>query len=204
MRHVPTISRESITAVVLAGGRALRMGGQDKGLIEVGGRPAIEYPIDAVSSQVGALLISANRNQASYRTYGVPVVGDSQSGFPGPLAGILSAMDAARTDYLLTLPCDALLLRPGFVSSMTDAFAAGAGNACLAWDGQRRQPMFALLHCELAQSLRAFLGAGGRRALTWVESLQPTLADFSGRSEWFFNMNTPADRAWLERQLVIA
>ncbi|MEJ2644736.1 MAG: molybdenum cofactor guanylyltransferase MobA [Gammaproteobacteria bacterium] len=204
MQHAPIIARESITAVILAGGRGQRMGGRDKGLIPVAGRAAIEYAIDAVSDRVRTLLISANRNQARYRRYKAAVVGDTRSGYQGPLAGILSALDAAGSDYLLTLPCDAPLLHPDFVDIMATALPRGDCGACLAWDGQRLQPMFALLHRSLAHSLREFLDVGGRRVMDWFESLHPTAVDLSAHRQWFFNMNTPADRAWLEGQLVAA
>ena len=106
--------RDQITGLILAGGQARRMGGQDKGLIPLAGRPLIAWVIAALTPQVGRILISANRNQAAYAAFGHPVIGDEAvgaelAGFQGPLAGIAAAMTRMETPWLLTLPCDAPL-----------------------------------------------------------------------------------------------
>ena len=93
--------RDQITGVILAGGRARRMGGDDKGLIEIGGKSMVEHVIDALKPQVGALLISANRNLSSYRRYGYPVAPDTIGDYFGPLAGMASAMRLAQTLSLI-------------------------------------------------------------------------------------------------------
>jgi molybdenum cofactor guanylyltransferase len=101
------IAPRDITGVILAGGRGSRLGGVDKGLVPLHGRPLIEHVIDALRPQVGALLISANRNRDIYASYGYPVIADVMGDYDGPLAGMLSAMRAAGTAYILTTPCDA-------------------------------------------------------------------------------------------------
>ncbi|MGA7982585.1 MAG: molybdenum cofactor guanylyltransferase MobA, partial [Chromatiaceae bacterium] len=99
-------SRETVTGVILAGGMARRMGGQDKGLVHFSGRPLIEWVIEALRPQVRALLINANRHREIYAAYGCPVVADDIDGFQGPLAGFASAMAAAATPWIVTAPCD--------------------------------------------------------------------------------------------------
>ena len=98
--------KEFITGVILAGGRAQRMGGCDKGLIKLLGKPLVEYVIRALKPQVAEMIINANRNRERYAAYGYPIIADLMDGFYGPLAGMASAMQAARTPYIVTTPCD--------------------------------------------------------------------------------------------------
>ena len=98
--------RHIFTGVILAGGAASRMGGQDKGLIPLNGRPLIEYILDAFTPQVGQVIINANRNQALYAHYGHPVIKDDFTGFCGPLAGMASCLRSVTTPIMVTTPCD--------------------------------------------------------------------------------------------------
>jgi molybdenum cofactor guanylyltransferase len=117
--------RESVTGVVLAGGLGRRMGGEDKGLVELAGRAMVEYVLDALRPQVGPLLINANRNLDRYGAYGQPVIGDTLQGYLGPLAGVLSALQRLETDFLVTAPCDAPLIAPDLVARLYAAGRAG-------------------------------------------------------------------------------
>ena len=93
-----------VTALVLAGGLGRRMGGEDKGLVDLAGRPMIEFVLDALRPQVGRVLINANRNLERYAAYGHTVVADRHQGFLGPLAGVLSGLEESGSRYLLTAP----------------------------------------------------------------------------------------------------
>ena len=122
--------RGQLTGLILAGGQARRMGGQDKGLIPLAGRPLIAWVIAALAPQVGRILISANRNQAAYAAFGHPVIGDEAggtelTGFQGPLAGIAAAMTRMETPWLLTLPCDAPLAPTDLASRLAAALVHG-------------------------------------------------------------------------------
>ena len=97
---------KNITAVVLAGGRGRRLGGQDKGLMELDGKPLIKHILDLVTPQVNAVIINANRNQEIYADLGHPVISDTMTDYQGPLAGFAAALTASDTDYIMTLPCD--------------------------------------------------------------------------------------------------
>ena len=100
------ITPDNITGLVLAGGRGLRMGGTDKGLQVLAGKPLALHALERLRPQVGALLVNANRNTAAYATFGVPVCPDTVEGFAGPLAGFLAGLVHCRTPWLLTVPCD--------------------------------------------------------------------------------------------------
>jgi len=192
---------EEITAVILAGGQARRMGGQDKGLIELAGRPMVEHIITALAPQVGHLLINANRNLERYREYGLPVIPDMMGDFFGPLVGMASGMQAANTRYVLTAPCDSPFVPARLAATLYDALQQNRAEISAAHDGQRIQPVFALLRCDLLPSLLAYLENGGRKIDTWYARHRLALADFSQWPDTFLNLNTPQDRQALERRL---
>lgn len=98
--------RQSITGVILAGGRGSRMGGQDKGLVPLLSKPLYQYILARLSPQVGQVIINANRNQARYRESQLTVISDLNSDFSGPLAGMQAALHYAKTEWLLFVPCD--------------------------------------------------------------------------------------------------
>ena len=187
--------------MILAGGRATRMGGKDKGLIELNGKPMVEYVIESLRPQVKTIIINANRNQQLYARYGFSVIGDDLQGFQGPLAGMASAMRAASTAYVLTVPCDGPLVPDDLVKRMYNALQNQHAELSVAHDGERMQPVFALLVCTLLPSLEHFLRAGQRKIDLWYEEHQAALADFSDRPETFLNINTPQEREALEARM---
>lgn len=190
---------EAVTAIILAGGRATRMGGEDKGLIALAGRPMIAHVLDAVRPQVDAILINANRNQERYAAFGLPVVADREGGFQGPLAGMASGLAHCDTPLALTLPCDGPLVPADLVARLRAAL--GDGDAAVAHDGERLQPVHALLRTSVLPSLERFLADGGRKIDRWYAGLDVREADFSGQRELFINVNTPEERARLEARL---
>ncbi|AUB85485.1 molybdenum cofactor guanylyltransferase MobA [Candidatus Thiodictyon syntrophicum] len=198
--HTPSPSRAAITGVILAGGQSSRLGGHDKGLRPFAGRPLVEWVIAALAPQVDTLLISANRNLERYADYGLPVVADLDPGFQGPLAGIRSAMRAAATAWIITLPCDGPYPAPDLVARLLLALRTQAGDLAVATDGQRLQPVHALLPVALATDLETFLAAGERKPTRWYDRHRVALADFSDRPDCFANINTPDDALALERR----
>ena len=181
------------TAVILAGGRARRMGGQDKGLIRLGGKPIIQYIIAALEHQAKTLIINANRHRAEYAGYGFKVIADERAGFCGPLAGMAGAMHIIDTDYMATAPCDSPFIPPDLVARLSEALLREAADISVAHDGRRMQPVFCLLKRSLGASLNAYLGAGGRKIDHWFARHKLARADFSDRPGAFANINTPAD-----------
>lgn len=186
-----------ITAVILAGGRGSRLGGLDKGLVDFKGRPLIAHVIDAIAGQVGALLINANRNQERYREFGYPVVSDSLGEYQGPLAGFLAAMQAAQTRDILTLPCDGPVIADELVERLLQARRREQAEIAVAHDGQRLQPVYALIPVALRDSLQAYLDGGDRKIDLWYARHRMALADFSDVPASFVNINTAEERARL-------
>ena len=186
-------NQAKITGVVLAGGLARRMGGTDKGLIQLKGRPLISYAIDALLSVTDRVLINANRNHEAYRALGYPVVSDQTSTFDGPLAGILSAMQAVETPYILTVPCDCPLFQGKHLQRMAATMDVEKMDCCAAFDGRRLHPVFLLLDCRLSASLEAYLSAGQRKIDSWLNQHRLGLVDYSDQPEIFQNVNTQED-----------
>ena len=196
-----TVPRQEITAVILAGGLARRMGGQDKGLMLLNGQPMIEHVIAALIPQVGTLLINANRNLETYRSYGYPVIEDMMGDYFGPLVGMASGVQAAATPYLLSVPCDSPLLHAALAEILFRALEADQAEISVAHDGTRMQPVFALLRRELLPDLLAYLKNGGRKIDTWYAQHRLALADFSDWPDTFLNINTTDDRIDLEQKM---
>ncbi len=195
------MSNANITAVVLAGGRGQRMSGQDKGLLLLQGVPLLEHVLKKLRCQVRHILINANRNWDAYEQFGCPLISDEIPDFPGPLAGIVSAMRAAETSYVLAVPCDSPFLAPDLTKLLYQKLQEKQQMLSVAHDGQRLQPVFALLDCRLRDSLLRYLNSGGRKIAPWFEERNAVQVDFSHRPEMFRNVNTPAELEALAREL---
>lgn len=194
-----TDSAHDVTAVILAGGRARRMDGHDKGLIKLHRRPLIDYTLAALQGQVDSILINANRNLKRYARSGYPVIPDHRGGFHGPLAGMASALAEIHTRYLVTVPCDCPALPRDLVPRLLQARAQNAAELAVAHDGERLQPVFALLDRTLLPSLERFLDAGGHKIDQWYAQHRMAIADFSDQPEAFVNVNTPEELEQMER-----
>ncbi len=194
--------RDEITAVVLAGGKSRRMGGEDKGLVEVAGRPMVAHTIDALRPQTAEVVVNANRNAGAYRTItGCRVIADTVGDFAGPLAGMASALESSATRLLLTAPCDSPLVTGELGPRLHAAMIRDDAEIAVAHDGERMQPVFALLTRGLLPDLLSFLAAGERKIDTWYATRHTVTADFSDILDTFLNVNTPQERDRLEERL---
>jgi molybdopterin-guanine dinucleotide biosynthesis protein A len=191
----------TVTGAILAGGRGRRMGGRDKGLVDLGGRPMIAHVIERIRPQVDTLIINANRHVERYGEYGYPVVADVIDDYCGPLAGMASVLRNAAPGLVVTVPCDTPFLPLDLVQRLHGALRTTASELAVVDSGERLQPVFALLHTDLLDSLMEFLTAGGRKIDAWYESHVMTRVDFSSAAEAFANINTPEQAAEVERQL---
>ncbi|WP_394202751.1 molybdenum cofactor guanylyltransferase MobA [Shewanella waksmanii] len=188
---------QQVDAVILAGGKARRMGGEDKGLVELNDQPMIKHAIDRILPQVKEILINANRNQSEYAKFNFTVISDEDSGYLGPLAGMITALAKTQADYLMVVPCDCPLLPLDLVERMLNAVEQQGAELAVASDGKREQPVVMLLKPELRDSMKAFLDSGERKIDFWYAKHNYVVCEFSDQPNAFVNVNTPEQKQQL-------
>jgi len=176
--------------VILAGGQGSRMGGKDKGLVMYRDKPLVGHVIDAIRLQLDKIIVNANRSLDDYATFGFPVVADDLTGFQGPLAGFVAAMQAVESDYILTLPCDGPIVHEEYVEEMRRAMQRSEADIVVASDGEWMQPVYALIPCRLLDDLKQFLDSGERKIDRWYARHQTMQLVFPAESGFFTNINT--------------
>jgi molybdopterin-guanine dinucleotide biosynthesis protein A len=196
------ISPDQITGLILAGGRAQRMGGIDKGLIPFHGKPLIESSIARLQNQVGSILINANRNITKYASYGYPIIMDESLDFSGPLAGFTVGLKACQTPYVLTTPCDSPLLPTDLGAKL--AVEMERGDFQLVYASSKEadgkvwaQPVFCLLRADLQEPLETYLQKGDLKIDRWFKALRCSTVIFDD-AQAFANVNTPEELKLLE------
>ena len=196
------ILTKDITALILAGGRAQRMGGMDKGLIPFHGKPLIESAIAKLKIQTQTIIINANRNITKYAGYGYPVIMDETPDFSGPLAGFSVGLKACKTPYLLTSPCDSPLLPSNLAELLSTEMERSDFELVYASskeaDGKVwAQPVFCLMRSNLQDSLNQFLQKGDLKIDRWFKELRSSTVIFDDPL-FFANVNTPEELKSLE------
>ena len=202
--------RTSIAGVILAGGLAQRMGGGDKCLLPLGGRPLLAHVIARLAPQVDRLAISANGDPARLEAFGLPVLADSVGSYPGPLAGVLAGLDWAAEEgaaLLVSAAGDTPFFPADLVAGLRAAAATGiplAMAATPAGGRARPAPTLGLWPVALREDLRAAIAGGTRRVVDWTEPRGCARAVFDGPGQPFFNVNTPDDLARAEAMIAAA
>ena len=205
--------------VILAGGRATRMGGGDKGLLDLGGQSILSHVVARLRPQVGGLVLNANGDPSRFADYGLEVVSDSVDDFAGPLAGVLAGLDWAAgkgASHVVTAAADTPFLPRDLVARLTNA-AQGqthplvlattprTGEEALKSGGGKRvnrHPTFGLWPVALREDLRAALQDGLRKVVIWTDQHDGREALFPADPfDPFFNVNTPDDLARAEQLL---
>ncbi len=193
-----------VTGILLAGGQSRRMGGGDKGLLTLAGKPMLQHVIDRIRPQVSALALNANGDPARFAAFGLPVFPDSLSNHPGPLAGVLAGMmwsveHTPRASYIATVSTDAPFLPSDLVARLREAAITSPGTIAIARSGGHLHPVIGLWPVNLVDDLAEALGEGVRKVLRWTDRHGTLPVDFpfaelSGRSiDPFFNANTPTE-----------
>ena len=177
-----------VSGIVLAGGKGSRMGGVDKGLQLLRGKPMAQWAIERLAPQVDEILLNANQNLAAYAAFGHRVVPDAVGGFAGPLAGLHAGLQAAGHALAVTVPCDSPFLPTDLVARL--AGALGGHDLAVARTGDQPHPVFALMRRDLVDHLGRYLDSGGRKIDTWYAALAVVEVAFDDESEAFRNINT--------------
>ncbi|WP_428773516.1 molybdenum cofactor guanylyltransferase MobA [Vibrio sp.] len=179
--------------VILAGGQASRMGGKDKGLIELNGKPLVQHVIDRLATQTNNISINANRNQSTYAKL-APVFSDQFENFPGPLGGIHAGLMHATTDWVGFVPCDSPMINLDLVERFCNKVEPET-DIVVAHDGEHQQPVFTLYHKRVLPKLTAFLERGDRKIILLYHDCVTRYVDFSDSPDCFVNLNTPEELA---------
>lgn len=180
-----------ITGVILAGGRGNRMGGQDKGLVLYHNKPLYQHVMQRFAPQVTTVWINANRNIEVYQQSGMTVISDTLPDFPGPLAGMLAALQKAESEWIAFCSCDTPCIPSNLVCRLLDE----RGQALAVWarTEQRDHPTLALLHRSLSVPLQRYLAGGERKLLLFLEQVGGHGVLFSRSEDAFRNINQPDD-----------
>ncbi|MBC0856331.1 molybdenum cofactor guanylyltransferase MobA [Pantoea stewartii] len=181
----------AITGVILAGGQGRRMGGQDKGLIMLQGKPLYQHVLQRLKPQVDIVLISANRNIDRYQISGCQVVADTMQYYPGPLAGMLSGLRNSPTEWVAFCACDTPDIPGDFVARLWQQ----RNSAPVVWvqSSERDHPTLALMNRALIGDLEAGLLRGERRLMQFMREQGGHPVLFSDAESAFRNINTPDD-----------
>lgn len=199
-----TITKDQITGVLLAGGQSRRMGGGDKGLRDIGGRPMLAHVLDRFSSQVARVVLNANGDPARFADFGLSVVADSITGNVGPLAGVLAGMrwsaeNAPTATHIATASTDAPLIPQDLVARLAASLEGRPERIALAASGGHKHPVIGLWPVALADDLEAALNEGVRKVLHWTDrhgtlALEFPFVGVDGvEIDPFFNANTPEE-----------
>ena len=199
-----------VVGIILAGGLGTRMGGGDKPLVEVGGKPMLAYVIERFRPQVDRLVLNANGDPARFSAYGLPVIADSIEGYVGPLAGLLAGMRWTEANYpaahfVVTAAADTPFFPADLVARLSQGCGKHEDMVAVAASGEGAQPVFSRWPVRLADELEAFLERGERKILGFADRFIRLNVPFdnihlpSGEAvDPFFNVNTPEEAARAE------
>jgi molybdopterin-guanine dinucleotide biosynthesis protein A len=190
---------------LLAGGQSRRMGGGDKCLRPLAGRPILARIVERAAPQVSRLVINANGDPERFAAFGLPVAADTVDGFAGPLAGVLTGMEwalaeAPHCDWIATFATDAPFFPEDLVDRLSAAVAGGAADMACAASGGRPHPVFGLWPVALCADLRhALVDQGLRKVDDWTGRYKRKVVEFTADTiDPFFNVNRPEDLAAAE------
>ena len=198
-----------IAGVVLAGGLGRRMGGLDKALLNLGGKPLLAWVIARLSPQVAAIAINANGDPERFRAFGLPVIADETDDRPGPLGGILAGLEWAANagfERILTVAADTPFFPCDLDCQLRTAAELTGSQIALAASrddrrGARLHPTFGIWPVALRHELRCAIADGTRRVLAWTDQYAVAKAVFDSDPDPFFNINKPDDMLQAQRRL---
>jgi molybdopterin-guanine dinucleotide biosynthesis protein A len=182
-----------VTGVILAGGLGRRMGGVDKGLQLLNGRPMAARVLTRLAPQVDEVLINANQNLERYALLGCRVVPDQLGGYAGPLAGLHCGLSEARHELVATVPCDSPFLPEDLVARLAAPLQDASVDLAVAKTGTQPHPVFCLARRRLLPHLSVFLQSGGRKIDAWYATLKVVEVAFDDEADAFNNINTPEE-----------
>lgn len=194
-----------MVGVLLAGGQSRRMGGGDKCLRDLAGRPILAHVIERAAPQVDRLILNANGDPGRFAAFGLPVVPDGIGDYAGPLAGVLTGLDwaadhAPECPWVATFATDAPFLPTDLVARLSAAVEGEGADLACARSAGRDHPVFGLWPVRLRDELRSAMADGVRKVDVWTGRFRLAVAEFAVEPiDPFFNANRPDDLAEAER-----
>lgn len=204
----PPQTHEDVLGVILAGGLSRRMGGEDKALIELGGRTLLAHVITRLEGQVGGLVVNANGDARRYDSYRLTVIADTLPDHPGPLAGILAGLEHAAANgwnWIATVPVDSPYIPLDLVDRLMTVLRGEQAELACARSGGRVHPVVGLWPVSLIETLRmAVAETGVRRVGVFTESRARAIANWSAEPyDPFLNVNSPSDLFEVEHGMTV-
>jgi len=179
---------DRVSGIVLAGGQGRRMGGVDKGLQPLRGKPMVAWALERLAPQVDEIIVNANQNLEAYSAFGHRVVPDAIAGFAGPLAGLHAGLTAVSHPLAVTVPCDSPFLPLDLVARLRKALQEN--DLAVAKTGDQPHPVFSLVRRSVLEHLAQFLTSGGRKIDAWYATLKVIEVAFDDEADAFRNINT--------------
>jgi molybdopterin-guanine dinucleotide biosynthesis protein A len=187
-----------VAGVILAGGLGRRMGGVDKGLRPLRGKPMVKWVLERFEPQVDEVLINANQHIDEYSAFGCRVIRDQVAGFAGPLAGLHAALSATSLPLVATVPCDSPFVPADLVARLKNALLQQRADVATARTLTQPHPVFCVCRRTVLPQLTSFLAGGGRKIEQWHGTLATVEVNFDDQVEAFSNINTPEELAHFE------
>jgi len=197
-----------ITCVILAGGLARRMGNADKAFVALNGQPLLSHVINRITPQVSRVIINANGDPARFAPWNLPVIADTIADFPGPLAGVLAAMEWVRdhqpqSQWVVSIPVDTPFAPLDLVERLSQSITDEAVDMACAKSNDRAHPVVGLWPVRLADKLRqAMVKDSIRKVDLWTAQYKLAQSEFDTNPiDPFFNINRPQDVEQAEKIL---
>ncbi len=203
--HENLKQEQDLTVLVLAGGQGKRMAGVDKGLQHFQGKPMIAHILDEITAHTQNVIISANRNQTVYESFGYPIYPDEMAGHWGPLAGILSGLRHCATPYMATVPCDTPFLKYDVIQQLFNTLKDQNAEIAVATtkhgDYRKMQSVFLVMKTSVINSLESYLKDGSHKISPWL-NLQKAISVEFIEENLFVNINTKEELEFQETKLI--
>lgn len=191
MQH---ISKQEITGIILAGGRGERMGGMDKGLLSLQGKPLVLHVAERLCRQTASIILNCNRNQQDYQALGLTTISDQTPEFLGPAAGLAAALKATHTPYALVVSVDTPFIPLDLAQHLSGAITQKTPIAIVD-DGQQMQYLTALVNTSILPQLEKALAAGNLAMKRIQREIGVSAVQYCPTPESYMNINTPEDLA---------
>lgn len=188
------IDKKTVSCIILAGGRGRRFNHEDKGLVKLNDKTLIGHVLERIKPQVDDIVISANRNIETYKTYISKVISDNidnnTADFQGPLSGIASCIDECKHEWILVIPCDIPALPDHLVENLIERLKTSNHSKLIVVEANRQQQLVFLMHNSLKTRLDDYLEQGHQRVMSWITLQKPGVVTFEDRAGDFLNINT--------------